>query len=62
MTITTPRLMPISFIAHFRAFWAYFCSLVSIVRVSESPGLASVTVWRTWVFRPEASRSTLSLP
>ena len=43
MTITTPRLMPTSFIAHFIAFWAYCCSFVSIVSVSESPGRASVS-------------------
>ena len=41
MAITTPRLIPTFFIAHCRAFWAFLCSLVSIVRVSESPGWAS---------------------
>ena len=53
MTITTPRLRPTSFIAHFSAFWAYFCSFVSIVSVSESPGLASLIVWSTCVLRPD---------
>ena len=40
MTMTTPRFIPTSFIAHFSAFWAYCCSFVSIVSVSESPGRA----------------------
>ena len=62
MTITTPRLMPTSFIAHFIAFWAYCCSFVSIVSVSELPGRASVSVWRVCVLRPDPSRSTLSVP
>ena len=62
MAMTTPRLIPTFFIAHWSAFWAFLCSLVSIVSVSESPGWACAIVWRTWVFRPEASCSTLCVP
>ena len=60
--MTTPRVMPILFIAHLRAFWASFWAWVSMVSVSDAPGTASVIVWRTWVRRPVASRSTLSWP
>ena len=34
---------------------------MSIVRLSELPGCASLIVWRTWSLRPVASRSTLSV-
>ena len=36
--MTTPRFIPTSRIAQVSAFWAYPCSFVSIVKVSESPG------------------------
>ena len=62
ITMTTPRFIPTSRIAQVSAFWAYPCSFVSIVKVSESPGWAPEMVWRTCLRRPWASRSTLSLP
>ena len=62
IAMTTPRVMPIFFIAHLRAFSAFFCARVSIVSVSDAPGTAFSTVWRTWVRRPVASRATLSEP
>ena len=60
--MTTPRVIPIFFIAHFRAFSAFRCAFVSIVSVRDAPGSASWTVWRVCVRRPVASRATLSEP
>ncbi len=62
ITMTTPRLMPTSFMAQSIAFCAFCCSFVSIVRFSESPGRASESVWRTCERRPDASRATVSVP
>ena len=60
--MTTPRVIPIFFIAQRSAFSASFWACVSIVRVREAPGSASLTVWSTWVRRPVGSFSTVSAP
>ena len=62
MAMTTPRVMPIFFIAHLSAFSAFFWARVSIVSVSDAPGSASWMVCSTCVRRPVASRATLSEP
>ena len=62
ITMNTPRLRPAAFMPHLRACVASFWIVLSIVSVSEAPGTASWTVWRTWTSRPVASRSTSSMP
>ncbi len=57
-----PRFRPAAFIPHLRAWVASFWIVRSIVSRSDDPGTASLTVRRTWMSLPVASRSTSSDP